>query len=163
MVLDGIKTEDRYRDLTPEERANPAYECSCLDPSVCWCGAYPRTWPTSYGTVGDVPPTCAHCDATDDLRADHNGTLWCLTCAVALPMTRTERIAQNAAQFSLHEPYFAPNFEAARRLLTYAVFGVDEVGEATVKYPNGAVASATGCTCGNPGCLHMTGRMLYEG
>ncbi len=72
-------------------------------------------------------------------------------------MNRTQLDA-NLARLSALEPYFAPNFAAARPMLDSA----KEDGGA-LRFPSGATCDSTGCSCGNRGCLHVTAFRVWMG
>ena len=63
---------------------------------------------------------------------------------------------RNLARLSAAEPYFAPNFTAARPLLDSAKSSGDGL-----TFPSGAVCGAHGCTCGDTGCLHRVAWRIY--
>lgn len=62
------------------------------------------------------------------------------------------------AALTAAEPYFAPNFAAARRLLDGA-----KAGNHGLTWATGAVCGAQGCSCGDRGCLHQTAWRLFVG
>jgi hypothetical protein len=62
------------------------------------------------------------------------------------------------AQLAQAEPYFAPNFQAARVLLDSAL---DKDGG--LRWASGATCGPRGCSCGNKACLHATAWRLYVG
>ena len=64
---------------------------------------------------------------------------------------------RNLAVLCEREPYFAPNFAAARVLLDSARAGNGGLTFGKV------VCGPQGCSCGNRACLHMTGWRIYVG
>lgn len=72
-------------------------------------------------------------------------------------MTKAQ-LDHNMARLSTAEPYFAPNFAAARPLLDSAKAS----GEG-LRFPSGATCGPEGCSCGNRGCLHTTAWRVYHG
>lgn len=71
-------------------------------------------------------------------------------------MTLNERLDAACRALEAREPWFTPNFEAARALLHSATFGAG-----VVKYPNGVRCGPEGCSCNNPACLHRLGWKMY--
>lgn len=69
----------------------------------------------------------------------------------------TAQLDCNVAQLAQAEPYFAPNFKAARVLLD----GARESKEGLI-FPSGAVCGPRGCSCGNRGCLHQTAWRVFS-
>ena len=70
----------------------------------------------------------------------------------------TRLLDRNLAQLTEREPYFAPNFAAARVLLDSA-----HAGNGGLHFPGGAVCGPRGCTCSNRACLHPTCWRVYRG
>jgi hypothetical protein len=65
---------------------------------------------------------------------------------------------RHVAALAEREPFFAPNFAAARVILDGAK--VDNVG---LRWASGAVCGPSGCSCGNRGCLHAVAWRLFRG
>lgn len=65
---------------------------------------------------------------------------------------------RNARALSKKEPTFAPQFDAARRLLNSAM-----IGNGGLVWASGAVCGPEGCTCGNPACLHRPAYRIFIG
>lgn len=68
----------------------------------------------------------------------------------------TQQLDANAARLCAREPYFAPNFEAARALLQAATIDADGL-----YWSGGALCGPQGCSCGNRGCLHQTAWRIF--
>jgi hypothetical protein len=68
-----------------------------------------------------------------------------------------EMLDRNTQALTAAEPYFGPNFAAARIILDGA--RADNVG---LHWASGAVAGPQGCTCGNTGCLHTVCWRIYS-
>lgn len=71
-------------------------------------------------------------------------------------MTLDKRLDAACRALEAREPWFAPNFEAARALLNSATFGAG-----VVKFPHGIVCGPDGCNCGNRACLHAGAWRMY--
>lgn len=56
------------------------------------------------------------------------------------------------------EPYFAPNFTAARRLLDGA-----KACNGGLRWSTGAVCGPQGCSCSDRGCLHRLSWLVFVG
>jgi len=67
-------------------------------------------------------------------------------------------IDRNLAALCEKERYFAPTFQAARRMLDHAI-----VGNGGIVFSSGATCGPNGCSCGNPACLHRVAWRLYTG
>lgn len=78
------------------------------------------------------------------------------------PLINHARIDRSVAEHAKKEPYFAPNYAAARRVLNTAIVCVELNGSVTLRFPGGIVTDARGCNCGlRCECLHVTARKLY--
>jgi hypothetical protein len=66
------------------------------------------------------------------------------------------KLDANTAALTKLEPYFGPNFAAARIILDGA--RADNVG---LSWASGAVCGPQGCSCGNTGCLHQICWRIY--
>jgi hypothetical protein len=64
---------------------------------------------------------------------------------------------RHLATLTEREPYFAPNFQAARVLLDGAI-----AGNGGLIWPH-AVCGPLGCSCGNRACLHRICWRIYCG
>lgn len=71
-------------------------------------------------------------------------------------MTLDKRLDAACRALEAREPWFAPNFEAARALLHTA-----RCGAGIVKFPNGIVCGPDGCNCANRACLHPLCFRMY--
>ena len=71
-------------------------------------------------------------------------------------MTLDKRLDQACAALAAKEPWFAPNFLAARAILHTATCGAG-----IVKFPHGVRCGPEGCSCGNRACLHQLGWKMY--
>lgn len=69
-----------------------------------------------------------------------------------------ELLDAHLAALIAREPYFAPNFTAARRLLDGA-----KIGNNGLTWHSGAVCGPTGCSCSDRGCLHRLSWRVFVG
>jgi hypothetical protein len=67
------------------------------------------------------------------------------------------KLDASCAQLCANEPYFTPNFQAARIILDGA-----RAGNTGLRWASGAICGPLGCTCGDKGCLHQVCWRIYS-
>lgn len=74
-------------------------------------------------------------------------------------MTNLDKMyTRNARALAEAEPTFAPQFDAALRLLHTA-----HVGNGGLCFPRGVTCGPQGCTCNERACLHRVAFRVYRG